>query len=134
MAGCGSGESRVERCVDELMRTARLDDADTGAARAYVKRVYCDRFARNGWVYADSALSIAAQRWLVRGGRETCETATPSGTHKRIPCSRLPHPGPREIQCGMLRHVRRREVEAYLRKLGRVVCEDGTPLGALGVP
>jgi len=100
--------------------------------RHYVSVTYCDRFARNGWVYADGALSIAAQRWLLRGGR--CATATPGGTAKTVPCESLRSPG-EPIECAMLHHVRKSEVRTYVAGLPRDTrCDDGTPLDALGVP
>ncbi len=141
LAGCSSTSdslqsSRAGKCTDELLRG--VDPQDFGASRAtvrhYISLTYCDRFARKGWVYADGALTIAAQRWLVRGGR--CGTSTPGGTTKTVPCESLRVPG-EPIECAMLRHVRRSEVRTYISKLrarGPVRCDDGTPLAELGVP
>jgi hypothetical protein len=143
-AGCNSsrtGGSRIEslaaKCTDGFLRTVNPRIRATRAAvRHYVSVTYCERFARNGWVYSDGALSIDAQRWLVRGGREKCAKASPTGNTETIPCKELPQGEPRVIVCGILHHVRRSEVRTYLRvREGHgVKCDDGTPLGALGVP
>jgi hypothetical protein len=116
------------------MRTATVGNSSVETVRAYVDRTYCAPFARKGWVYSDGALSIQAQHWLDRGGRESCVKATPGGSSRRVPCSSLASSGPKEIDCALVRHVRRREVKVYLRKLGPVVCDDGTRLSGLGVP
>jgi hypothetical protein len=124
LAGCGSnaGESsRADRCTDRLLAGAE----STRAARSYVRNTYCDLFASRGWVYEDGALSVDAQRWLVEGGSQECESET--GT---IPCEEST-----VIDCALLRHVRRSEAQDYLATLGREVeCDDGTPVEQLGVP
>jgi hypothetical protein len=104
--------------------------------RHYVVVTYCARFAREGWVYDDGALSIDAQRWLVNGAR--CATSTPAGKTRTVPCEQLDAgQEPRMIDCGMLRFVRRSEVRKYiaaLQRRGPIHCDQGTPLAALGVP
>ena len=100
--------------------------------RRYVLRTYCRRFAANGWVYADGALSIKAQTWLVQGAR--CATSSTSGRTQTIPCQAVEDG---VMDCGMLRFVRRREVRAYIAKLerrGPVSCDEGISPAALGVP
>ena len=75
LAGCGSnaGESsRADRCTDRLLAGVE----STRAARRYVRNTYCELFASRGWVYEDGALSVDAQRWLVEGGSEECESET----------------------------------------------------------
>ena len=152
LAGCGSsngvpptGEprsevasaasrARIERCVDRLLSRARLDDEDEESTREYARRTYCARFERNGWIYSDGALSVAAQMWLEAGG--TCATASTGKPVRTVPCedvgARL-----RTLDCALLHHVRRSEVRKYLAQLERkrpVECDDGTPLDELGVP
>jgi hypothetical protein len=110
--------------------------ATRAQVRHYVVVTYCGRFAREGWVYDDGALSVAAQRWSVNGAR--CATSRPRGKTRTVPCEQLDAgQEPRIIDCAMLRFVRRAEVRKYIRELqrqGKVRCDDGTPLGALGVP
>ena len=140
LAGCGStsGEAgreppRVERCVERLLRGATTE---TDAARRYARVTYCAPFESRGWVYDDGALSIAAQRWLEEGGSEECATAGEDGQSKTVPCEELEPPeGPRVIDCGLLRYVRRSEVRDYLAQLrDDVECDDGTRVELLGVP
>ena len=54
-----AANSRVERCVDRLLQHARTQDApDKAIARRNVRRSYCARFEKEGWVYEDGALRI----------------------------------------------------------------------------
>jgi hypothetical protein len=141
LAACGSSgkASLSDKCTDRILRKAAPVHFPVTKAqvRHYIAVTYCDRFAQKGWVYADGALSIDAQRWLDQGSRERCATAGPNGgtvTTTR-PCPVIAVP--RTIDCAMLRFVRRSEVRTYLAQLQRratVICDDGTPLTALGVP
>ena len=141
LAACGSrgNASLAEKCTDRFVARAVKKPGDTPATRAAIRQyaavTYCDRFARKGWVYADGALSIDAQRWLDHGASERCATTGPSGKTMTTPCIAVEVP--RIIDCGMLHFVRQSEVRTYLAELqrrGRVVCDDATPLTALGVP
>jgi hypothetical protein len=138
-AACGSSGSAklAEKCTDRLVARA-VKSGDTRAMKAQLRRyasvTYCDRFARKGWVYADGALSIDAQRWLDHGAR--CATSSPGGKTLTVPCVDTTE-NPRLIDCAMLHFVRRSEVQGYVAELqrrGNVSCDDGTPLTALGVP
>jgi hypothetical protein len=149
-AGCGSnggeassagrsfaGEARIEKCVDRLMSRATVADEHVQEARRYAEDTYCRRFERNGWIYQDGALSIAAQEWLDTSGTRTCATAKVGELARRVPCEQLPGRGEEAIECALLHHVRRTEIRAYLseqRRRDRVRCDDGTPLDELGVP
>jgi hypothetical protein len=144
--GCGSGATqsgtaaRAASCTDRLVKGAKAGATrpPEAAVRRYVMVTYCQPFARRGWVYEDGSLSIKAHLWVVRGTRESCETSTPGGKDKTVPCATLAAPGePQMIDCALLHYVRRSEVRAYLTQLGgrrRVQCDDGTPLANLGVP
>jgi hypothetical protein len=131
LAGCGSdngADSRVDRCVERLL--ANSEGGETDAARDYARRTYCGPFASRGWVYDDGALSIDAQKWLVEGGNEVCETAGDDGQSVTIPCEDASP----AINCAMLRHVRQGEVRRYFAQRPDLECEDGTPVEQLGVP
>ena len=142
VSACDSGnggrraDSRVERCVDRLLEHARMQDVpDKGVARRYVRRTYCARFEKEGWVYEDGALRIAAQTWLEHGG--TCSTGGAGETPKTVPCEPERRGGIRILDCALLRSVRRSEVRNYIEQLrmkGPVECDDGTAIGELGVP
>jgi hypothetical protein len=139
LAACGSSgnASLSAKCTDRLVaRAERLGHAGSLKAevRRYARVTYCDRFAQKGWIYADGALSIDAQHWLEQGAR--CSTSTPGGKTVTTPCVD-PSENPRTIDCGMLHFVRRSEVQTYIAELQRsvtVICDDHTPLTALGVP
>lgn len=139
--GDGAEASRSDRCVDRFMQRVepgRDDDEQRPVIERYVRVTYCDRFAREGWVYEDGTLSIDAQRWLVdgvacsAGDGETGDGETLRGEE----CQRLAaEGGDPTIDCALLHHVRKGEVQAYLRDLQRrrpVECDDGTPLDELG--
>jgi hypothetical protein len=116
------------------MRVVNTNDSQATQAqlRHYAEVTYCNRFAREGWVYEDGALSIDAQRWLARGA--SCAAGTEGGTTRTIPCEVVENG---IMDCAMLHFVRRREVRSYIAELerrGNVSCDDGTPLTALGVP
>lgn len=106
--------------------------------RRYAEDAYCAPFERKGWVYEDGALSIAAQRWLDNAGADECAAGRAGEPPKTLPCERLDRPStPRTIDCALLHRVRRTEAVAHLAELqrgGAVRCDDGTPLGELGVP
>jgi hypothetical protein len=138
LSACSSGKanSRVERCVDRLMQHARTQDLpNKEVARSYVRRTYCARFDRKGWVYEDGALSIAAQSWLEHGS--SCSTASPGEPARTVPCEPERRGGVRIIECALLRVTRRSEVQNYIEQLrtkGPVECDDGTAISKLGVP
>ena len=96
--------------------------------RSYIERTYCDRFARNGWVYDDGTLSIKAHLWLMNAGQ--CSEST-GGAWVTVPCK----PSYDPLECALLHFVRKAEAQAYIEELTkthRVSCDDGTPLGELG--
>jgi hypothetical protein len=127
LAACGTSggaTSRIDKCADRLLSRSATSGEQ---ARRYAIDTYCAPFERNGWVYDDGALSIAAQHWLDNGG--TCATAAAGAPTRTVPCEETTTG---IIDCALLHHVRRAEVEAYLA--GRhVQCDDGTPLENLGV-
>jgi hypothetical protein len=136
LAACGSSRSvdRADKCADLMLRLApeQRDKVPKAIARDYVLRAYCRRFAKNGWVYADGAMSIDAQKWLVRGYR--CATSASSGRTMTVPCE-VVQSG--MMDCAMLHYVRRSEARAYVSELDRrgpVACDDGTTPRELGVP
>jgi hypothetical protein len=96
-------------------------------ARRYVRTVYCEPFEEEGLVHEDGALRIDVVEALA-GGME-CGTAEAGEEPRTIPCP----PDP-DVDCALLRHVRRAEVQAYLQRIGAARCDDETPLDQLGVP
>jgi hypothetical protein len=151
VAGCGSsGESgenaassgeastaaapRVEKCVERLLARATSDALTETEVRRYIEGTYCSPFEREGWVYEDGTLSIAAYLFLARGSSEECATAE-VGEGETVPCGELPGDGPVVLDCAVLHAVRREEAQQYVRELERhreVSCDDGTPLERLG--
>jgi hypothetical protein len=128
--------TRIERCVERLLRNASPRDFADERVRVYARTTYCEPFDAKGWVYDDGALSIATHTWATRSSG-VCMTARPGGPARTVPCETLERPSPRRLECALLRHVRRSEVETYLERLQRteaVQCDDGTPLDELGVP
>jgi hypothetical protein len=124
-----SATAHVDRCVERLLGRS-AGGGNEQEVRVYVKSTYCVPFERNGWIYDDGALRIAAQEWLDNGGEEACLTGDPSRT---VQCETATE----VIDCALLHHVRRAEVTAYLAELqrdGSVHCDDGTALAELGVP
>jgi hypothetical protein len=141
LAGCGTSDSeqrdaRISKCVDRALRHATTSGGNEQQARRYIKDTYCARFERNGWVYEDGALSIAAQTWLDDGGR--CATASAGKPARTVPCEKANRDtATGTIDCALLHDVRRTEVIAYVAELqreGDVQCDDGTSLEELGVP
>jgi hypothetical protein len=150
LAGCGTGGSEqrdgaasternstvaaahVNKCVELL--AGRPGSAENEQdARVYIKDTYCVPFERNGWIYDDGALRIAAQEWLDKGSEEECVTGESGESTRTVPCDTATE----IIDCALLHHVRRAEVIAYMAELqqdGSVQCDDGTPLAELGVP
>jgi hypothetical protein len=134
LAGCGASSDSsapADRCVERMM--ARVDELHPdlkhrAEAESYARSTYCDRFARNGWVYPDGTLSIDAQEWLVEG--RTCGTSE-NGKMRTVPCEQL-DAGSTTMDCAMLHFVRRSDVQEYLRHVGASRCDDGTPFDALG--
>ncbi|HVD09916.1 MAG TPA: hypothetical protein VNB88_04645 [Gaiellaceae bacterium] len=144
LAGCGTtgaeqgdvagstGNARIDKCV-ELLLSRSASDVNEQEVRAYARDTYCERFERNGWIYDDGALRIAAQDWLDHGGTEECVTGENGEPAQTVPCD----PDGGIIDCALLHLVRRAEVRAYVAELqrdGQVQCDDGTPLAELGVP
>ncbi|MBA2641832.1 MAG: hypothetical protein H0U82_02740 [Actinobacteria bacterium] len=152
VSACGSGSSggrdetpssapgsasRIEHCVDRLLQnTTTQNAADEEAARRYARRTYCARFEKNGWVYEDGAVSIAAQTWLDQGA--TCARGGEAEPTRTVPCEvERSTGGAQTLDCALLRIVRRSEVREYIDRLetnGPVNCDDGTGLDELGVP
>jgi hypothetical protein len=144
-AGCGSsGESggnastvaapRVEKCVERFLARATSDASTETEVRRYIDGTYCSPFEREGWVYEDGTLSIAAYLSLARGGSEACASAD-GGVTDTAACSELPADASVVLDCAVLHVVRREEVQQYVRELERdreVSCDDGTPLERLG--
>ena len=151
VAGCGSsGESggnaassgeastaaapRVEKCVERFIARATSDASTETEVRRYIERTYCSPFEREGWVYEDGTLSIAAYLFLARGGSEDCASAD-GGQGETVSCGELPADTAIVLDCAVLHVVRRDEVQHYVRELERhreVSCDDGTPLERLG--
>ena len=149
LAGCGTGgndqregagsterssiaAAHVNKCVERLLgRSASAENEQN--ARVYVENTYCVPFERNGWIYDDGALRIAAQEWLDSGAEEECVTGDSGEPTRTVPCDTATE----IIDCALLHHVRRAEVIAYVAEFqqdGSVQCDDGTPLAELGVP
>jgi hypothetical protein len=150
LTACGSGSdegqstirrspaamSRIERCVDRLLEAATTGDASKEEARRYVRNTYCARFGKEGWIYEDGALSIAAKRWLDEGAR--CSTAREGEPARTVSCEEERRAaGDRMLDCGLLRVVRRSEVRDYIERMrsnGAVECDDGSAFDELGIP
>lgn len=126
--GHGDAESaRVERCTERIL--GRVESAARADARSYIERTYCAPFEEQGWVYDDGRLRIDAHVWISNSGSEACVSA---GT-RTVPCSG--ERGRQVLDCAILHHVSRREVEEYLEELSQgreAKCDDGTPLDELG--
>jgi hypothetical protein len=142
VAGCGTRSSerrddaRINKCADRLLSRSATSDGSKQQARSYVVETYCAPFERNGSVYADGALRIAAQKWLDNGGK--CAAGSEGQPTRTVPCEQVSrHSTTQDIDCALLHSVRRTEVIAYVAELRRnadVRCDDGTPLAELGVP
>jgi hypothetical protein len=153
-AGCGSGEDagqnagasgdpsaeavpRLERCVERFLERAESDGLAEADVRLYIESTYCSRFEREGWIYDDGTLSIAAYLYFEEGGAEECVTAEAGEETETVPCEELEGggDGPLSLDCAILHVVRRDEVREYVAELERsreVNCDDGTPLDRLG--
>ncbi len=152
-AGCGSGEdagpnagasgdasaeaaSRVDRCVERFLERAESDGLAEADVRRYIESTYCSRFEREGWIYEDGTLSLAAHvAFAESGSSEECATAEAGGDAGTVPCEELEGDGPLLLDCAILHLVRRGEVREYVGELERsreVSCDDGTPLDRLG--
>jgi hypothetical protein len=128
--------SRIERCVDRLVRdTTSQNAADEDAVRRYARKTYCARFDENGWIYEDGAVSIAAQTWLDQGAM--CARGSEGEPTETVPCDvDRTTGGVQMLDCALLRIVRRSEVREYIDRLetnGAVECDDGTAVDELGV-
>lgn len=128
--------ARIESCVDRLLQRATTQDANEDDARRYARQTYCARFESHGWIYDDGVLSIGAQTWLEEGA--TCATGSEGQPTRTLPCEELDAPGTRTLDCALLHHIRRSEVQEYVERLKRerpvIECDDGTPVDDLGVP
>jgi hypothetical protein len=137
LTGCGSTERSeagepplVAPCVHRMLERAMGEPKRL--VREYLRRTYCEPFAKKGWVHPDGTISIRAHEWLLGAG--TCESVEGTTT---TPCDyRAEHEAPL-LECGLLHFVRRSEVRVYLADLqsrrGKVSCDDGTPFDELGV-
>jgi hypothetical protein len=127
---------RIERCVDGLLQASTMPDASKEEARRYVRNTYCVRFEKQGWIYEDGALSIAAQRWLDEGA--TCATSREGEPMRTVSCEEERRAaGGRMLDCALLHVVRRSEVRDYIERIrsnGLVECDDGSALDKLGIP
>jgi hypothetical protein len=153
MSACGSGSgerrdeaqstvkrspaamSRIERCVDRLLEAATTRNASKEEARRYARNTYCARFEKEGWIYDDGALSIAAQRWLGEGA--SCATSGEGEPTRTVSCEEERRTGDRTLDCALLRVVRRSEAMNYIERIrsnGALECDDGSALDELGIP
>ena len=130
-----AADARIESCVDRFLRRA-TQDTDDDVARRYVRDTYCARFERNGWIHDDGVLRIGAHTWAEEGA--TCATGSEGQPPRTVPCEELDPVGTRRLDCALLHHVRRSEVQEYVERLRLkrpvVACDDGTPVDELGVP
>jgi hypothetical protein len=140
VAGCGSGEDagedeaavRVERCIERFLERAESAELPEADFRRYAESAYCRPFEREGWIYEDGTLSIAAH---MESGSEECVQAESDGETETVPCEEPDGGGPLVLDCAILHLVRRDEVQEYVRQLEQsreVSCDDGTALDRLG--
>jgi hypothetical protein len=111
-----------------------VDAGTSDQARRHVRDTYCARFDENGWVYADGALSIEAQKWLDAGA--TCAVGDAGDSVATVPCTTT-EAGTQILDCALLHIVRRSEVRDYIDRLktsSPVECDDGTALDDFGIP
>jgi hypothetical protein len=137
LTACGTTEEKaaresrlVAKCVQRMME--RTDGPRTRLVQDYVRRTYCDPFAKRGWIHTDGTISIRAHEWVLESW--SCERVEGMTT---TPCdSRALQEAPL-LECALLHVVPRNEVRPYLdglqRRRGKVRCDDGTPLDELGV-
>ena len=134
--GSATDRARVERCTERFLASPNTRGARNDELRRYVERTYCAPFVERGWVYEDGTLSIAAHAWIVESSSKECVSAEADEPARTIPCEELELAGEvRQIDCALLRFVRRSEVQAYVERLQReseIECDDGTPLTELG--
>jgi hypothetical protein len=129
-----SAAARIDRCAERLLSRSSTTGGTRQQARRYAVDTYCAPFEQSGWIYEDGALSIDAQNWLDNGG--TCTAASSTAPIRTVPCEEI-DAAVQIIDCALLHHIRRAQVIAYVterRRDGDVHCDDGTPLGELGVP
>ena len=130
--GDGAAASRVERCTDSIVERAEPRGLSEDDLRRYVERTYCSRFEEEGWIYDDGTLSIDVH---TDTRAEECAVAEPGKPSRTVPCEQL-ESGFEVLDCAILHHVRKSEVQAHLAELMRrhtgVQCDDGTPLDELG--
>jgi hypothetical protein len=108
--------------------------ANVTQARRYARDTYCARFDENGWVYADGALSIKAQKWLDAGA--ACAASDADDPATTMPCTKEAA-STQVLDCALLHIVRRSEVRDYIGRLDTsspIECDDGTALDDLGIP
>ncbi len=139
VSACGpetstSATERIDSCVERLLERAAAFGGSEETVRRYARDTYCSPFERNGWIYEDGALSIAAHVWLEEGG--SCAAAAEGEPTRTVACKDERRGGARVLDCALLHHVRAGEVRDYLERLrleSAVQCDDGTPLDELGV-
>ncbi|MBD0328615.1 MAG: hypothetical protein ICV64_00705 [Thermoleophilia bacterium] len=145
VAGCSFGgdpsaSERVDRCVERLLQRAdpeQLTPERRPFVERYARQTYCARFEQRGWVYEDGTISISSYRWAMGGRASECVVvAEPDGPPAGAPCPDAEQVAEDPmLDCALLHHVPREEVQAYLGTLPRrdeLVCDDGTPLAELG--
>ena len=121
--------ARVSSCVERVLAKPATGDRSGDELARYVRRAYCDPFARRGWVYSDGTLKLAA---FTESGASQCQEASPGAAGETIPC-----PPETTLDCALLDLVRRREAQAYVASLARgthdgVECDDGRSPASLG--
>src|SRR5213075_697921 len=100
----GASNSRIDRCVDRLMQNAPALKAGAEAqTRRYARDTYCARFENKGWIYADGALSIEAQKWLDAGA--TCAVGTAARPATTVACATAAMGGTQVLDCALLHIV-----------------------------
>ena len=127
-------QARIERCTDRFVRRIKLEDfpeLTPAQARRYVKTTYCAMFEKHGLVYDDGTLSIEV---YTDSRSAVCASSRAGEPARTVPCEDVIGDYP-VLDCAVLHHVRRSEVQKYLaelRETREVRCDDGTPLDELG--
>ena len=104
-ANASSAAASITKCVDRLLSTSTASGGSEQQLRRYIRNTYCALFEQNGWVYKDGALSIAAEKWLDKGG--SCATGSNGEPTLTVPCEQTNHDTAMLIiDCALLHHVR----------------------------